>query len=200
MTRLKTLLVGLMGCAAVGVAHADSRVFIMDGYSGTLNFSCDVLGLMPVEGTFTRFVAVITIDEQAPWDARAVVTVDADSLTTDKPKRTAELKGPEFFDVETYPEFTFASHTAIVEGPGKLRIEGGLTLRGETRPVTLRVRYETGGAPDGAATIEAAGEIDRTEFGMDAYAMVLSDEVEIEVSGTARPGYPPPVAALSAAH
>ena len=198
MTRLKTLLVGLLGCGAISVAEANARVFIMDGFSGTLNFSCDVLGLLPVEGGFTRFVAVISIDEDAPWDARAVVTVDAGSLVTTKDGWTEDLKGPDFFDVAAHPEFTFASSAATVEGPGRLRLEGGLTLRGETRPVTLKVRYRTPDSQDGAAAIEASGEIDRRAFGMDAYAVMVSNEVEIEVSGTARPGYPPSAPLLSA--
>lgn len=198
MTGLKTLLVGLLGWCAVGVAHAQSQVFIMDGNSGTLNFSCDVMGLMSVEGGFTRFIAVITIDEDAPWDARAVVKVDANSLVSEDADWVADLKGPEFFNVAAYPEFAFASHAASVAGPGQLRIDGALTLRGETRPVTLHVRYEPSGAPGGDAAIEADSELDRTQFGMDAYDMVLSDEVAISVSGTARPGYPPPATLLSA--
>ncbi len=197
MMGLKTLLVGWLGCCAVGAADAQSRVFIMDGNSGTLSFSCDVMGLMSVAGGFTRFVAVITIDEDALWEARAVVKVDASSLVTDERGWLEDLKGPDFFDVAAYPEFVFASHATSVEGPGLLRIDGALTLRGETRPVTLRVRYGAPGAPDGDAAIRADGELDRTQFGMDAYDMVLSDDVEIAVSGTARPGYPQPsVAAL----
>jgi len=198
MTRLKTLLVGLLGCCATGVADAHSRVFILDGNSGTLNFSCDVMGVMPVEGGFTRFIAVITIDEDAPWEARAVVKVDANSLVTDDAEWLADLKGPDFFNVAAYPEFDFASYATTVEAPGQLRIQGSLTLRGETKPVTLHVRYQTPDAPGGGAAIQADGELDRTEFGMNAYSMVVSDDVEIAVSGTARPGYPPPVAVLSA--
>ena len=47
--------------------------------------------MMPVEGGFTRFIAVITIDENQPQDARAVVKVDANSLET-----VAAFNGPLF--------------------------------------------------------------------------------------------------------
>lgn len=198
MTRLKTLLVGLCAAGAISAAEAHSRVFIMDGNSGALNFSCDVMGVMTVEGAFTRFIAVITIDDEAPQDARAVVKVDANSLTTDETDWIEDLKGPDFFNVATYPEFDFASQTTTVEGPGLLRIVGALTLRGESHPVTLRVRYQTPDAPGGPAAITAEGEINRSQFGMDSYDLVLADDVEIEVTGMARPGYPPPVAVLSA--
>lgn len=198
MTRLKTLLVGLWIACAIGAAQARERVFIMDGNSGTLAFSCDVIGVMPVEGAFTRFIAVITIDETAPQDARAVVKVDANSIQTDEVDWVADLKGPDFFDVATYPEFGFASYAAFVESPGHLRLDGMLTLKGQSKPVSLRVRYTPPDAPGGSAAISADAEVERAEFGMDAYDLVLSDEVEIAVSGMARPGYPPPVAVLSA--
>lgn len=198
MTRLKTLLVGLWTACAIGAAEARERVFIMDGHSGALQFSCDVMGVMPVEGAFTRFIAVITIDETRPQDARAVVKVDANSLQTDELDWVADLKGPDFFDVAAYPEFGFASYAAFVEGPGLLRLDGMLTLRGQSKPVSLRVRYEAPDAPGGPAEISADAEVERSAFGMDAYDLVLADEVEIAVTGEARPGFPPPVAVLSA--
>jgi polyisoprenoid-binding protein YceI len=199
MARLLTLAFGLWTAGAlVCSAAAHSRVFIMDGNSGALNFSCDVMGVMPVEGAFTRFIAVISIDDEAPQDARVVVKVDADSLVTDETDWIEDLKGPDFFNVGAYPEFDFASHTATIEGEGLLRIDGALTLRGQSRPVTLHVRYQAPDAPGGPATISAEGDLDRTQFGMDAYDLVLSDEVNIEVTGVAHPGYPPPVAVLSA--
>ncbi len=198
MTRLKTLLVGLWIACAIGAAQARERVFVMDGHSGRLNFSCDVMGMVPVEGGFTRFIAVITIDENNPQDARAVVRVDANSLETNELDWVADLKGPDFFDVAAYPEFDFASYAAVIEGPGVLRLDGTLTLRGRSKPISLRVRYQAPDAPGGPAEIAANAEVERSDFGMDAYDLLLSDEVEIAVSGMARPGYPPPVAVLSA--
>lgn len=198
MTRLKTLLAGLCAAAAVQAAAAQSRVFVMDGHSGTLNFSCEALGLTAIEGGFTRFVAVIVIDEDAPETARAVVKVDAGSLTSDDRDWIEDMRGPDFFDVAAYPEFDFASHAAAVEGPGRIRLDGMLRLRGIVRPVSLHVRYTAADAPDGPAMVEAEGEVDRTAFGMDAYDLVLSDDVAIEVSGAAHPGFEAPDAVLSA--
>lgn len=188
MTRLKTLLVGLCAAASIGAAEARSRVYVMDGYSAALNFSCDVLGMMPVEGAFTRFIAVISVDDAAPEEARAVVRVDANSLKSD-PDWINDLRGPDFFDVAAHPEFGFVSRTAIVEGHGKLRLDGMLTLRGQSHPVSLRVRYSLPDKAGAPASIIADGEVDRTTFGMDAYELVVSDEVAIEVSGIARPAY-----------
>lgn len=176
--------------ALAQAADAAPRIFIIDGNNARLNFSCDVLGLSEVEGAFTRFVAMVAIDEAAPGETRTVVMIDATSLTTERKAWTEELKGRDFFDVARHPMVDFSSFTAVVQEPGVLNVPGHLTLRGVTRPVTLRVRYRL---PDLAGTglghMEASAEIDRTAFGMDAYDLVLADEVEIEVRGSVVMGF-----------
>lgn len=165
-------------------AAAEQRMYILDGNSSTLKFSCDLFGVMPIEGAFTRFIAMIAIDSEAPGEARAVVKVDARSLESDDARWLDDLKGAEFFDIARYPHFDFKSFSATVVRPGVLKVRGQLTLRGITHPVTLKVRYALPGAGAGAEpTIEASGEVDRTDFGMTAYRAMVSDEVEIEVEG-----------------
>ena len=191
MAMAKTLIrVALAACASAHAAEAATRVFIVDGNNARLRFSCDVLGLSEVEGAFTRFVAMVAIDEQAPGETRTVVKIDAASLTTDHTSWIEDLKGPDFFDVTRYPIVDFTSFTAVVEAPGVLSIPGKLTLRGVTQPVSLRVEYQlpeqTG---TGYGTMKAAAELDRTAFGMDAYDLVLSDDVSIEVKGSVVMGF-----------
>lgn len=191
MAMAKTILrVALAACASAHAAEAATRVFIVDGNNARLRFSCDVLGLSEVEGAFTRFVAMVAIDEKAPGETRTVVKIDAASLTTDHTSWIEDLKGPDFFDVARYPIVDFTSFTAVVEAPGVLSIPGKLTLRGVTQPVSLRVEYQlpeqTG---TGYGTMKAAAELDRTAFGMDAYDLVLSDDVSIEVKGSVVMGF-----------
>jgi polyisoprenoid-binding protein YceI len=181
----KPLAVAAVSAAcALQPAAAAPRIFIIDGHNAKLTFRCAVLGMVDVEGAFTRFVAMVAIDEAAPGEARTVVRVDAASLTTDETRWLDDLRGPDFFHVAQYPMFDFNSFGAEVLAPGLLRLTGTLTLRGVSRPVTLRVRYRLP-APDGdgEALLDASAEVDRTQFGMDAYALVLSDDVEIEVTG-----------------
>jgi polyisoprenoid-binding protein YceI len=177
----------LLGAPA---AQATLRVFRLDNDSATLAFSCDVLGMMPMEGVFTRFMAIVAFDEGAPADARATVTVDATSIKMDDETWLDDVQGPNFFDIARYPRFDFQSGTVTVEKPGVLSIHGALTMRGTTRPVTLHVRYDM--PADGSdPTMEASVELDRSEFGMTALAPVLSDDVAIEVRGRLEPAFPP---------
>lgn len=177
----------LLGAPA---AHGALRVFRLDNESATLAFSCDVLGMIPMEGVFTRFSAIIAFDEGKPTEARATVTVDATSIKMEDEDWLDDVQGPNFFDIARYPRFDFQSGKVTVKEPGVLAIHGALTMRGTTRPVTLHVRYDM--PSDGSdPTMEAEVELDRTEFGMTALAPVLSDDVDIEVRGRLEPAFPP---------
>lgn len=170
-----------------GAALADGgvRMFRIDNDTATLVFKCDVLGMVPMEGSFTRFAAIISFDKSKPSAASAAVTVDARSITMENEAFLDDAKGPRFFDVANHPAFDFQSETASVEAPGVLAIKGTLTLRGIGRPVTLRVRYDM--PLDGSQpTMRADAELDRSEFGMTDMAL-LSDEVDIEVRGNLEP-------------
>jgi len=80
----------------------------------------------------------------------------------------AHLASPEFFDAERHPELRFVS-TAIRRDGDAVEIDGDLTMKGITKPVTLHGAI-TGPAVDhfGATRVGLGlqGTIDRTEFGM----------------------------------
>jgi polyisoprenoid-binding protein YceI len=75
------------------------------------------------------------------------VTVDAASLRVLDPKLSlqnrndvqANMVGPEVLDVAHYPAIHFSSKQAAVSGSNRSKIEGDLTLHGQTHPVTLQV-------------------------------------------------------------
>jgi polyisoprenoid-binding protein YceI len=81
----------------------------------------------------------------------------------------ASLLGPEFFDAERHPEVTFRSTEIRLADDGRAEVEGELTMKGTTRPVSATGHYS---APRQAAFGEIAGlqlttTIDRRDFGFD---------------------------------
>ena len=81
----------------------------------------------------------------------------------------ASVLGPEFFDAERHPEITFRSTEIHLDDDGLVAVDGELTIRGVTRPVTASGRYA---APRQASFGEVAGlqlqtTFDRREFGFD---------------------------------
>jgi polyisoprenoid-binding protein YceI len=114
-------------------------------------------------------------------DVAATLTGDGDALAlegsarvesisvVEPPAMRASVLGPEFFDAEHHPEITFRSTEIWLDGDGLAALEGELTIRGVTRPVTASGRYA---APRLSSFGEIAGLqlqtcFDRREFGFD---------------------------------
>lgn len=124
-----------------------------------------------VRGQFADFGGQIELDVEDPAASSVTVSIDAASIDTGVADRDNHLRSGDFFDVERYPEITFASKA--VSGPiqegGDFQVVGDLTLHGVTREVTLAARFDgTGTDPWGGrrAGFTASTEIDRRDFGL----------------------------------
>ena len=96
-------------------------------------------------------------------------TVAVASITTFDENRDGHLQSPEFFDVERYPTLSFGS-TEIEFLGDDLVVEGELTIKGVTKPVTLRGAFVGSGVdPWGNERIgiDLEATVDRTDWGLD---------------------------------
>jgi polyisoprenoid-binding protein YceI len=94
--------------------------------------------------------------------------VDSISVT-EPPAMRASVLGPAFFDAERHPEITFRSTAVRLADDGGAEVDGELTIRGVTRPVSATGRYAP---PRPSSFGEIAGlqlrtSFDRREFGFD---------------------------------
>ena len=100
-------------------------------------------------------------------DGRLVGTVAVPSVKVYDENLEAHLQSPEFFDAEVHPALLFESTPLSIDGDGNVTLEGDLTIKGITKPVTGRGRYSyveadmAGGERIGLA-LEAT--VDRREF------------------------------------
>jgi polyisoprenoid-binding protein YceI len=94
-----------------------------------------------VRGRFSGVQGVATIVE-VPEESSLEIEIDASTVDTKDATRDAHLKSPDFFDIEKYPTISFRS-TAVRPGEGESewKVDGGLTIRGITRPVTVDVEF-----------------------------------------------------------
>src|SRR5437763_9287332 len=97
-----------------------------------------------VRGRFSDVRGRITIAEE-PENSHVDVEIGVASVSTGNDDRDAHLKSGDFFDVEHYPTITFAS-TAVTPLRDTWELAGDLTVHGTTRPITLKVDFEGGGA------------------------------------------------------
>jgi len=86
------------------------------------------------------------------------LVVDMKSIDTKSKMRD------DFFDVGNHPTMVFEVTGARLIAGGQCAIKGTLTIRDATRPVDFQAALRT--EADGAVTVEARTEIDRSKWGM----------------------------------
>lgn len=121
-----------------------------------------------VRGRFTAFTGTITTAED-PFASTVSVTIEATSIDTDNSMRDDHVRSADFFDADNHPGLTFTS-TGVRQEDGEFLVDGDLTIRGITRPVTLTLEEAPafGPGPQGGtkAGFSATTEINRTDFGV----------------------------------
>jgi polyisoprenoid-binding protein YceI len=123
----------------------------------------------------------------------AEVTIDAGSLDTNVTPRDDHLRSADFFDVANHPTLTF--HSTHVEQDGTdVTIVGDLTIRGTTRPVTLKGEFTapvTDPWGNARAALAVSTKISRKEWGLlwnqvlETGGFAVGDEVKILVEAEA---------------
>jgi polyisoprenoid-binding protein YceI len=144
-----------------------------------------------VRGRFPAAQGVAEIAER-PEDSTLEIEIDASSIDTKDETRDAHMRSDDFFGVEDHPTISFRS-TAVRPGEGEndWKVDGDLTIKGATRPVTVDVEF-LGAAIDpwGNKRIGFSGvvpKVDRRDWGLvwntplETGGWLLSDSVRLEI-------------------
>ena len=147
-----------------------------------ISFTVKHLMISKVRGTFdTADVTIVTAED--PHDSTIEAIIDVASVNTGQPDRDNHLRTSDFFLVEKFPTMTFHSTGLHADGDD-FTVEGDLTLRGVTKPVTLKGEF---GGVITRAGATATTTINRLDFGVswnaaiEAGGMTLGDNVKIEI-------------------
>jgi polyisoprenoid-binding protein YceI len=167
-------------------------IWQLDPYHTQVEFSAKHLGMMTVRGYFDDVSATADIDPGHPESASVEVTMSAASIRTNNPARDNDLRSENFLDVERNPLITFKSTRVETAGQDRFNLIGELTIRGNTRPLTLLVtkygEFNDPGMMGHRIAYSAEGAINRKDFGL-SFNMVLdgrlvvSEEVKIMIEG-----------------
>ncbi len=126
------------------------------------------LGLLPLDGKFTRFHGWLRYDPANPGACQVVLEIEAASLTMPSDTVRDRITGPEMLDAARFPDIAF--HGAC-EGE---TVAGALTMHGQTHPFSLDIVRSAG-------TIEATGRLRRAEWGVDGSPVLGGSTVRIRV-------------------
>ncbi|MBV8529388.1 MAG: YceI family protein [Candidatus Dormibacteraeota bacterium] len=165
----------------------------LDPNHTSVSFSAKHLGLATVRGLFTKVSGDVELDDpNDPTTARGTVTIDAASLNTGNEQRDIHLRSKDFLDVENFPAITFTANSVEHLGDDQYKVDGELTVRGQTRPISLT--YEHGGTaadPFGNTKVGGSltGSINRSDFGLTWNVplgnggLLVGDKIKLEIDG-----------------
>lgn len=150
-----------------GIQVPTAGRYEIDGVHSSVAFSVRHAMVAKTKGRFGDVSGTIVIAED-PSASTVEVRIGAASIDTRDEGRDGHLRSPDFLDVETYPELTYRSTGVRRDGDDWI-VDGELTIKGVTRPVTLEVEFE-GGVIDPWGNprlgFSASAEIDREDFGL----------------------------------
>src|SRR3954447_8463028 len=139
----------------------------LDKIHSSASFAVKHMVVATFRGRFEDFDATLEVGEDG--SANLVGTVNADSIVVKDENLAAHLKSPDFFDVENHPELRYEARNLRVEGD-ELVVDGELTIKGNTHPVTGRgalVGPHEDIAGNTKIGINLETLIDRTQFGLE---------------------------------
>lgn len=159
----------------------------LDPIHSSAGFAVKHMVVATFRGRFEDLDATLEVGEDG--EGKLVGTVDPRSIVVKDENLAGHLQSPDFFDTESYPELRFESSSIRVDGDEAV-LEGELTIKGNTNPVTARGAY-VGPHEDiaGNTKIGLSFEtvVDRTQYGLNWNAplpkggMALSNEVTLIV-------------------
>ena len=162
----------------------------IDSSHSGIHFSVRHLVIAKVRGQFSRWTGTLHVPGGDFARASLDVVIDAASIDTGVKDRDAHLRSADFFDVQRYPELTFASTSVTRTANGRFEVVGRLTIRDVARDVTLDVEHH-GVAKDPwgneRAAFTARTSVDRRDFGLtwnqalETGGVVVGDRIEIEI-------------------
>ena len=183
LTKLTAALI--LATVAAAPALAAPETFAVDSTHTFPRFSYNHLGYSIQMSRFDKATGTVTLDKAAKTAAVNIV-IDTKSVNTGSATFNEHIQGEDFLDTAKYPTATFKSTKVVFEGDKPASIEGNLTLKGITKPVTLTVTsFHAMPHPmmkKDAIGANATTKVKRTDFNMGKNAPYVGDEVTIDIA------------------
>ncbi len=166
-------------------AFAAPETFVIDGNHTKPRFSYSHFGYSTQLSRFNTATGTIVIDKAAKTGS-VDVTIDTKSVDTGSDLFNKHIQDVDFLDTAAYPTATFKSTKVNFVGDKPSTVEGNLTLKGVTKPVTLTLSsFQQMPHPmlkKDALGANASVVVKRSDFNMGKYAPYVGDDVTIDIA------------------
>jgi polyisoprenoid-binding protein YceI len=177
--------------AMIAPTATAATTWTVDPIHTTVGFGIRHLMVTTVRGVFERATGTVRYAAEQPEAAQIEIAIEAASVSTHDRQRDEHLRNADFFDVATHPIIRFRSIAVRRTPGGGFAVDGELTLRGITRPITLEVGEVTRAHRDfrGVRRVgaSATAKLLRSDFGitynilLEAGGIALADEVSLTI-------------------
>lgn len=171
--------------AVAAPALAAPQTYMVEGTHTFPRFSYSHFGLSTQLAKFDRTTGTVILDKEAET-AEVDITIDMTSVNTGYATFDEHIQEEDFLDTAQFPTATFKSTDVVFENGAPVSIEGELTIKGITQPVTLEVSHFVT-MPHPMLDVDAIGAdastvIKRSDFNADKYAPHVGDDVTISIA------------------
>ena len=181
----KQLVILAFASVASTAAFAAPETFVVDGTHTFPRFSYSHFGYSTQLSRFNKTTGKVVFDKAAKTGSVDIV-IDAKSVDTGYPTFNEHIQGEDFLDTAKHPTATFKSTRVEFDGDKPAKIDGNLTLKGVTRPVTLTVTsFQAMPHPmlkKDAIGANAHTVVKRSDFNAGKFAPYVGDDVRIDVA------------------
>jgi polyisoprenoid-binding protein YceI len=182
---VKKLAVALALAAITTVTFAAPETYDIDPSHTAPRFEYSHFGYSTQVHSFDKTSGKIVFDREARTGS-VEVTIDAKSVNTGYALLDEHIRGEDFFNTAAYPTITFKSTNVKFKGDVPAAMEGNLTVKGITKPVTLIITsFQAMPHPmlkKDAIGANAVTKIKRSDFSMGKYAPNVSDDVTLSIA------------------
>lgn len=171
--------------AAAMPALAAPETYAIDGGHTFPRFSYNHFGMSTQLSRFNKTTGTVVLDKAAK-SGSVDVLIDMKSVDTGFTVFNGHIQGEDFLDTAKFPTATFKSTKVVFDGDKPSAIEGNLTIKDVTKPVTLKVtNYVNMAHPmlkKDAIGADATVVVKRTDFNAGKYAPSVGDDVTITIA------------------
>jgi polyisoprenoid-binding protein YceI len=160
----------------------------IDPAHSEIHFKVKHMMITTVSGSFGRFKGGAETEDDNFENASIHFSAETASVDTNAPDRDKHLRSADFFDSEHFPELSFQSTGMKKKSDDEYELQGTLSIRGQSQPVTLKAEFGgIGKDPYGTtkAGFSLSGTIDRSKFGLkwnaalETGGVLVSNDVKI---------------------
>ncbi len=177
---MRRLMAGIAAASLLTQLHAQNWI-LTD--SSSISFDIKAMGLSAVKGVSNQSQNRLYFDIHTPQNASVIVILPANSLRFNHPALKPMIMGEDFFNSAQYKTVTFKSTEFVPQDSDRFNVQGELTLRGITKPVTFDAVLKPNASNSKLLDVYAVGYINRSDFGMKKSYGGVGEKVDIKLTG-----------------